>query len=633
MLRGIKNASTGWLGRAVLTVIMGLLVISFAVWGIGDIFRGFGRSTVATIGSTEVTIEQFRVYYTERMTQLSRRLGRPVTPAQARALGLDRQLVGQFVAETALDERARSLGLGIADAEVVRKITEDPNFRGLNGQFDRNRFEQTIRQAGYNETSYVNEQRKLTIRRQIALSISGEMTVPDTVVNAIFRFQNEKRNADTITLGPAQAGEIAAPSPEALTKFYEDRKILFRAPETRKVTLLSLTPADVARWETVSDADARKYYEANKDDYGTPERRQLRQIVFPKKEDATAAYDRIKGGLSFADLAKERALKDTDTDLGFVTKKNVIDPAVADAAFALKVDEVSAPVQGRFGQVLVQVTKIEPAEQKTYESVAESIKRRLAENNARNQISDLRNKIEDERAAGSTLAEAARKLNLTATTIEAVDRSGNDAKGEAIKDLPQGPNLVRAVFATEIGVENDPLQIPGGGYLWYDVAGVTPARDRTLDEVKNQVEERWRANEVAEKLKAKAEEMLVKLKNGTPLSQIASEAGLTAATAKDMQRGKAADGVAAKVVEAVFNTPKGQSGTSEGDKTDTRVVFTVTEATVPEATEAQTDTIETALESAYSEDLVNQYVARLEKELGVRINEQALNQVTGVATN
>ena len=92
MLRGIKNASNNWLGKAVLTVIMGLLVVSFAVWGIGDIFRGFGQSTVATIGSTEVTIEQFRAYYTERMTQLSRRLGRAVTPAQARALGLDRQI-------------------------------------------------------------------------------------------------------------------------------------------------------------------------------------------------------------------------------------------------------------------------------------------------------------------------------------------------------------------------------------------------------------------------------------------------------------------------------------------------------------------------------------------------------------
>jgi peptidyl-prolyl cis-trans isomerase D len=633
MLRGIQKASSNWLGKAVLTVVMGLLVISFAVWGIGDIFRGFGQSTLATIGNTEISIEQFRNYYTERINQLGRQLGRPVTPAQARALGLDRQIVGQYVAETVLDERARELGLGIADAQIASRITADPNFRGLDGQFDRNRFEQMIRNAGYNESTYVSEQRKLTVRRQIALSVSGDVTPPETAAKAIFRFQNEKRAADLITLGAAQAGEIAKPDEGTLKTYFEDRKILFRAPETRKVTLLSLTPADVARWETVPDAEARKYYDAQKDEYGTPERRQLRQIVFPNKEDAQAAYDRIKAGASFADIVKERGLKDSDTELGLVAKKDVIDPAVADAAFALKVDEVSPPVQGRFGSVLVQAVKIEPAAQKPYEAVADGIKRKIAEEKARGQVGDLRDKIEDERAAGSTLEEAARKLNLKVTSIEAIDRSGRDAKGEPIKDLPRGAELVRAIFASDVGVENDPMQLPNGGYLWYDVTGITPSRDRTLDEVKDQVEARWRDNEIAERLKARAEEMVTKLKSGTPLAQLASGAGLAVTNVKDLQRGKQAEGVPARVVDAVFKTAKGGGGSSEGDKADTRIVFTVTDVTVPEADAAQMKQIATALTGAYGEDLVNQYVSRLEKDVGVRINEQALNQVTGGATN
>ena len=633
MLRGIQKASSNWLGKAVLTVVMGLLVISFAVWGIGDIFRGFGQSTLATIGNTEISIEQFRNYYTERINQLGRQLGRPVTPAQARALGLDRQIVGQYVAETVLDERARELGLGIADAQIASRITADPNFRGLDGQFDRNRFEQMIRNAGYNESTYVSEQRKLTVRRQIALSVSGDVTPPETAAKAIFRFQNEKRAADLITLGAAQAGEIAKPDEATLKKYFEDRKILFRAPETRKVTLLSLTPADVARWKTVPDAEARKYYDAQKDEYGTPERRQLRQIVFPKKEDAQAAYDRIKAGASFADIVKERGLKDSDTELGLVAKKDVIDPAVADAAFALKVDEVSPPVQGRFGSVLVQAVKIEPAAQKPYEAVADGIKRKIAEEKARGQVGDLRDKIEDERAAGSTLEEAARKLNLKVTSIEAIDRSGRDAKGEPIKDLPRGAELVRAIFASDVGVENDPMQLPNGGYLWYDVTGITPSRDRTLDEVKDQVEARWRDNEIAERLKARAEEMVTKLASGTPLAQLASGAGLTVTSVKDLQRGKQAENAPARVVDAVFKTAKGGAGSSEGDKPDTRIVFTVTDVTVPEADAAQMKQIATALAGAFSEDLVNQYVSRLEKDVGVRINEQALNQVTGGATN
>src|SRR5438270_6271873 len=140
MLRGLRKASSNWLGKAVMAAVVGFLVISFAIWGIGDIFRGFGRSTVAKIGRTEITIEQFRSLYNDRMQQYSRQFGRPITPEQARALGLDRAIIGDIVSEMLLDERVRALGLTLSDAEVSRRITADPTFRGPNGQFDRFRF-------------------------------------------------------------------------------------------------------------------------------------------------------------------------------------------------------------------------------------------------------------------------------------------------------------------------------------------------------------------------------------------------------------------------------------------------------------------------------------------------------------
>src|SRR5499433_876929 len=146
MLRGLRKASSNWLGKAVMAGVVGFLVISFAIWGIGDIFRGFGRNAVATIGDTEISIEQFRQFYNERLQQLGRQLGRPITPDEARARGLDRQLLGQLIAETTLDEQARKLRLGISDEEIAQRIRSDPSFRGPTGQFDRTRFEQLIRQ-------------------------------------------------------------------------------------------------------------------------------------------------------------------------------------------------------------------------------------------------------------------------------------------------------------------------------------------------------------------------------------------------------------------------------------------------------------------------------------------------------
>ena len=629
MLRGIHKASSTWLGRGIMAVIMGGLVISFAIWGIGDIFRGFGLNSAIKIGKTEISTEQFRQFYTDRLQQISRQLRQPISPEQARARGIDRQLLGQLVAETTLDEEAAALRLGISNAEIASRITGDPNFYGLNGKFDRTRFEELIRQAGFTEGRFVEEQRRVILRRQIAQSVSGEIHVPDVAMEALNQYQNEKRAIEYLTLGPAQAGDIPAPTPEVLDKYFEARKVLFRAPEYRKITLLSMSPATLAKPDAVTDADAKNYFEQHKANYGTPERRELRQIVFPKAEDAAAAKERIDKGTSFAAIAKERGLKDSDTDLGIVTKSDIIDPAVAEAAFALKSGEVSAPVKGRFGTVLVEVGKIEPGSQKTYDQVAPQIKREIAENRAKNDIGNLRDKFEDERAAGSTLAEAAKKLGFTSRTIEAVDRSGRGPDGKPIPDLPKSPDVVAAAFSSDVGVDNDPLQLQNGGYLWYDVAGITPARDRKLDEVKTEVETRWRDDEIAKRLKAKTDDMVDKLKAGATFDQLAVDNGLKAVTASDLQRGKAGGFAPAKLVEAAFKTAKDVPGSAAGDQETTRFVFRVTEVTDPPLDPILRKQVTTALQNSYADDIVSAYVTHLEKDFGVTFNQQALDQVIG----
>src|SRR6185295_8455717 len=240
-----------------------------------------------------------------------------------------------------------------------------------------------------------------------------------------------------------------------------------------------------------------------------------------------------------------------------VTKADIIDPAVADAAFALKSGETSAPVKGRFGIALLQVGKIEPGEEKTYEQVAAQIKNEIATSRVRTEIGSLRDKIEDERAGGSTLAETAKKLGLKAITIEAVDRSGRGPDGKPVAGLPQTPNVISAAFGSDVGIDTEALQLPGGGYLYYDVTGVTPSRERPLEEVKDQVTTRWRDDEIAKRLQAKADELVGKLKAGTAFAQVASDAGLKVETAKDLQRGKPGGFIPAKTIEAIFRTPRG----------------------------------------------------------------------------
>ncbi len=609
---------------------MGVLILSFAVWGIADIFKGFGQSTLAKIGRTEISTEQFRQLYTEKLQQLGRQFGRPLTMEQARAFGFDRQVLQQAIAEAALDEEARRMGLGQSDAEIMRTIYNDPNFKGVAGNFDPARFQATIRQFGFTEQKYIAEQRRVSLRRQIAGTVSAGLEPSKVLIDAISGFQNEQRTIEYVKLDAAQAGTVEAPSPETLASYFDEHKAQFRAPEYRKISFVALTPEEIGKWSEVSDDDAKKIFEQNRGKLGTPEKRQLSQIVFPNAEEAAAARGRLAGGMSFEDLAKERGLKPSDIDLGMVAKSGIIDAAVADAAFSLPSGEISQPVPGRFGVALVKIGKIEAGNEATYESVAATLKKDIATERARAKVSELYNKMEDERGGGAGVIEAAQKLGLTAVTVDAVDRSGRLLNGQPVTSIPRGLDVVSQAFNSNIGADNDPIQF-NGGYVWYDVLDVIASRERTLDEVKDQVEAKWRDDQITSLLRAKATEMVQKLDQGGKLADQAAAAGSKVETASGVRRDATLPGLPVSAITAAFRTAKDGVGQSAGAGGSEWIVFRVTDINVP-AVDLASDEIKKlkdTLQRGLTDEQVAQYVTKIEQTIGTTINKAAFAQVTG----
>ena len=203
-----------------------------------------------------------------------------------------------------------------------------------------------------------------------------------------------------------------------------------------------------------------------------------------------------------------------------------------------------------------------------------------------------------------------------------------------VADLPAGIDVIGSAFATEIGNENDPLALTGGGFVWYDVANVTPSRERKLDEVKDRVEARWREDEIVKRLGAKTTDIMDKLKSGIPIADVAAAEQLKLDTRSGLKR-QGTEAMPARVVSQIFRTAKDAVGSSEGQNATDRIIFRVTDIKVPafDANSATVKSISEQLKNSYSDELMTQYVRRLETELGSSINEAGVSQAIGRTSN
>jgi peptidyl-prolyl cis-trans isomerase D len=629
----MRASAQGWIGRVVMAILMGLIILSFAIWGIGDIFRGFGANNLAQVGGVEIGADTYRNAYQAELQSLQRAEHRNITNEEAHQYGLDRQVLSQLVNEAALDDQARRLGLAISDEDIKKTIVNNDNFKGETGRFDRQGFDAFLRDEGFTEKSYVRQQRGVALRRQIVDALTSGVQLPKALLEAIFRFQMETRSVDYIVFPNASAGSLPTPSQEELKGYFESTRQLYATPEFRGLVVVPVTPASIAKPDDVSDADARNRYEEVKNErFGAPEKREVEQILFASEAEAKEARAKLDAGKTFDDLMVEKNLTPKDASLGTVARTGLIDKNVADAAFSLKEGEVSGPVKARFGTVILRVGKIIASTVKPYSGVAAELKHEIALQRAQSEIARLHDAIEDQRTSGKSLTEAAHSVGLEPRVIAAIDATGNDPQGVPVKDLVDGAALLKAAFASDIGVDNDTLRVQGGGYQWFEVAKIDKARDKTFDEAKAEVEKAWREDKAGKLLSAKTAELVKKLDAGESMAAIAAaEGNLAVKHVNDVRRG-ASSGLALNVVTQIFNVGVHRAGSvasEDGGRILFQVVSSTTPAFDPEA--AELTNIMGDVKHGLDEDVIAQYLAKLESDLGVKLNTKVYSAATGVS--
>ncbi|MFZ1775058.1 MAG: peptidyl-prolyl cis-trans isomerase [Rhizobiaceae bacterium] len=622
MLESLRAAAGTWVAKLLLLLLVG----SFAVWGIsGTMLTDPAGGAVITAGKTEVSIKDYRLAYDRQVGLLSQQYGQRLTREQAQALGVDSQVLSQLVAGAVLDEQGRTLKLGVSQERLAKLVAEDPAFHGANGQYDRNIFDQVLAQVGMRPEDYLKSREQVAVRQQIVEAVTDGLDAPKTFLKAISLYKGEDRTIDFILLQPASVTPGTV-TDEALATWFAARKADYAAPEYRKLAYVKLEPADISDPKAIADAQVRADYDKNISLYTTPEKRTIEQLVFKDQAAADLAAQSLKGGSTFEDIVKAEGKTLADVALGAFEKGKVPDPAVGEEAFKLTEGSVSGVITGAFGPIIIRVTKIEAEIVKTFDEVKEQIRSELALAEASRIILDVHDAFEDARAGGSSLAEAAAKSDLKVVTIEAIDRAATDPAGAVISTLPQSKELIAAAFETDVGVENSPLPIGSTGFVFYEVAAITPARDRTLDEIKDKVVADWTKEEAARLLAEKAGDAVKALKGGKSLADVAKDMSLEPQTKRGLKREAEDADIGAAGVSAVFSVKKGDSGTSLAASDGARVVFTVTEVTEPVGAGADLvpEEEQKAQASGISDDMLDELVVRLQTDYGVTINETAI---------
>lgn len=627
MLGMLRSAAGTWAAKA----LLGLLGLSFIAWGVTTRMAGgflAGHHPVITAGSTTVSITEYRLAYDRQINMLQQQIGQRISREQATAYGIDNQVLAQLVSGAVLDEQARKLGLGFSKDRLAELTRQEPAFQGPNGQFDRRLFESRLRDLGMRPEDYLKNRAQVAVRQQIVEAVSDGLKAPDTFFKAVALYRGEDRTIDYLTLPKALVEPIGAPSDSVLQAYFETNKKTYAAPEYRKFSYVRLEPEDIMDISAVTDQQVSDDYNKNKGRYTTPEMRTIEQLVFPSADAAKAASDSLKTGATFDKIVIAQGKTQADTLLGTLSKDKISDKAVADAAFALAVNEVSPVVQGTFGPVLLRVTEIKPEVVKSLAEVSDQIRKDLALSEASRILLDVHDNYEDTRAAGSTLAEAAAKLKLKDVTVEAIDRTGLKPDGTIIKDLPASPDLIKAVFEAEPNTENQALTTTNNGFVFYELTSITPARDRKLDEVRQRVVADWTAEETTKRLTAKADELDKRLKAGTTLDVIAGELKLEKQTKRGVKReaddvdfGK--DGAA-----AMFGVGEGGTGLIPSPTGEGQILFKVAEVFEPAGADASSvpDDAQKSFTQGMSDDLLDQLVAQLQTQYAVSIDQAAVAQ-------
>jgi len=626
MLEALRQASKSW----IMKVILSLLALTFVIFFGSSNFGGSGgtssrvANSVIEVDDVDYSLRQISREFNDQIQQISQASGQRIDPQSPIAAGVLEQAIATLVTRSLYDVAARDLGVSASDSAVLEAIRRIPAFQGPGGAFDRSLFGGYLRQAGLSEAQFIDGARGDLQRSQYLGTLRAGIAVPNAMLDALYKYRAEQRVAQLATVSTSTVTGLSTPDEAQLAKFYEENKQFFQAPEYRRATLAGLTVAALAADTIIDDEEVAQTYADRLNLFQQAERREILQGIFLDRESADKAAAMIAGGRPFA-AAVEEVAGFPPLPLGTIERSGIAVAELAEAAFSANAGAVAGPIESPLGWQLLYVVSVLPEETQPLKDVADDLRRAIALEQARDDIFDTLNSVEDGLAAGSTLEEVARENGLEVQRLEDFSPAGLLRSGEALSAEPLA-GIVNTVFTTDQGEVGDVVETPDGGFFIVRVDAITAPRIEPLDRVRDRATTAWMDSERLRLARERATEMTERARTGASLKKLAEEFGAAFETTEPFDRTGLGSTISGALIAPLFTAKEGdvvqaqtQNGIGVARLVEIRKVSSGGDS-------LERDDLRTQLADAMNRDMAQQLVEALRDRYSIDVDRDTIEQ-------
>jgi peptidyl-prolyl cis-trans isomerase D len=637
MLQAMRDRVMGVLGW----FIIGLIIITFALFGLGSYLQDHSRVYAAKVNDVEITPRELQLAYQNQRARMEQMLGDAFNPALINEQRLKQQALENLIRQELIWQAARADGLAVSDQFLAARIHAISAFQ-QDGTFSQERYQSLLLQQGQTPTGFEQDTRRLLTVEQLINGVSDTAFVTDAEVNLAYSLQEQKRSFHYVII-PAEPFKAAIePSDAEIKAYYEQHSDRFVTPQRVRLSYVRLNADVLGKDIEVSDDAVKEQYEQKKASLQTQEQRRASHILFQLAADADEdtvnktraeaekVLQQVRDGADFGKLAKQYSADpgsaDKGGDLGYFPGGTMV-PEFDKAVFAMKVGDVSDLVRTQFGFHIIKLTdikasKIPPLDDVRAELIKE-IKQHKIDDLYYEQLDQLTDVAYEH---PDNLQAAADALGLDIKTTDWISEGSTDGA-----DIGQYPQVRAAAFSDEVlesGNNSEPLEVGQDDAIVLRVKDREAAHPTPIDEVKDKIVAVLKQEKAASAARDKGEQLLQKLGEGTAMKELADAGGLSYQDADAV--GRDAPGHNPELVSDVFKLPRPDADKpvdkgfvlASGDYAVVQLA-SVSDADPATMTEAQRKQLKQGFENMRRNLVVATMVADLRRQAKVEIPKES----------